>query len=106
LGLLFFQKRAQSIELRVPEFLVALEPRNGALQGAAFKLAADNAASFLSLDEPGVLQDAEMLHESGQRHAERLGQLSHGVLAPAKLRKDGASRRISKRAEDPVEPVG
>ena len=83
---------------------MAFQPHNGTLQGTALKLTAHHAAGFFPLDEPGVLQDAQVLDEPGQRHAERLGELANRTLSAAEPRKHRAPRGIGERAEDCVEP--
>jgi hypothetical protein len=101
-----FKKRAQAVELRVPEFLVALQPLEGAFQRTALQLTAHHAACLSPLDEPRIMQNPEMLDESRQRHAEWLGQLTHRALAVPELREDGTPSGIGERAEDGVQPVG
>ncbi len=104
-ALLVLQERAQAIELRVPEFLVALEPLERALQRASFQLAAHHAAGLRPLDEARILQNAQMLDDARQRHAERLGQFAHRALALAEPDQHGPARRVGERAEDGVEPA-
>jgi hypothetical protein len=100
-----FKKRAQSVELRVPEFLVALQPLEGALQRSALQLTAHHAACLSPLDEPRIIQDPEMLDESGERHAEWLGQLAYRAFAMPELRQHCTPGGIGDRAEDGVQPV-
>jgi len=57
------QKRAQPVQPRVPEFLVALQPFERAFHCTAFESTADHAAGLFSLDQSGVLEDAEMLDD-------------------------------------------
>jgi hypothetical protein len=97
------QKRAQAVEPRVPEFLVTLQPRKRGLQRTTPQLTAHHAAALLSLDEPRILQNSEMLDESRQRHAERLGQLTHRSSAVSELGEHGTTRGIGEGAEDGVE---
>jgi hypothetical protein len=85
---------------------VAFQPHNGTLQGTALKLTAHHAAGFFPLDESGVLQNAKMLDEARQRHAERLGELADRALSAAEPRKHRAPRGVGERAEDCVEPGG
>jgi hypothetical protein len=99
------QKRAQAVEPRIPEFLVALQPRERGLQCTAFELTAHHAAGLFSLDEPRILQNAQMLDESRQRHAERLGQLADRAVAVPELGEHGTPSGIGERTEDRVEPL-
>jgi len=100
------KKRAQAVELRVPEFLVAFQPLEGALKRTALQLTAHHAARLSPLDESRIMQNPEMLHESRERHAEWLGQLTDRALAAPKLCEHGAPSGIGERAENGVQPVG
>ena len=99
------QKRAQAIEPRIPEFLVALQPRERGLERTALELTAHHAAGLAPHDEPGIFQNTEMLDESRQRHAERLGQLADRAVAVPELGEHGTPGGIGERAEDRVEPL-
>jgi len=99
------KKRAQAVELRVPEFLVALQPLEGALKRTALQLTAHHAARLSPLDEPRIMQNPEMLDESRQRHAEWLGQLTHRALAVPELCEHGTPSGIGECAEDGVQPA-
>jgi hypothetical protein len=96
------QKRAQAVEPRVPEFLVALQPRERGLERTTLELTAHHAAALLSLDEPCILQNAEMLDESRKRHAEWLGQVPDRAVAMPELGEHGTPRGIGKRTEDGI----
>ena len=85
---------------------MAVQPLERAPEGAALQTAAHHAADLVAGDEPGVLQDAQMLDEAGERHAERRGQLADRTLALPQLREDGAPRRVGERAEHGVEAGG
>jgi hypothetical protein len=96
------QKRAQAVEPRIPELLVALQPRERGLQRTALELTAHHAAGLPSLDEPRILQNAEMLDESRQRHAEWLGQLPDRAVAMPESGEHGAPRGIGECTEDGI----
>ena len=96
------QKRAQAVKPRIPELLVTLQPRERGLQRTALELTAHHAAGLLSLDEPRILQNAEMLDESRKRHAEWLGQLADRAVAMPELGEHGTPRGIGERAEDGI----
>ena len=102
--LLFFQKRVQAVEARVPELFVALQPIHRSFQRTALELTAHHAAGLLSLDQPCILQNAEMLDESRKRHAEWLGQVPDRAVAMPKPGEHGPARGIGKSAEHRVEP--
>ena len=99
------QKRAQAIQPRVPEFLVALEPFERALHRTGLELAAHDAADLFAFDEPCILENGQMLDDAGQRHADRRGQLADRALALPEPDQDRAPRRIGERAEHGIEPA-
>ena len=103
--LLVLQKRAQPIQPRVPEFLVALEPFERAFHRSWVELAAHDAADFFPLDQPCILENGQMLDDARQRHADRRGELSDRALAVPQPEQDRAPRRIGERAEHGVEPA-
>jgi hypothetical protein len=80
-----FQKRTQAIELSIPEHLMTLQPLECANQCAALQLATDGAAGLSPLDEAGILENAEVLHESRQRHCKRFGEHAHRAFAIPEL---------------------
>ena len=85
---------------------MAVQPLERAPEGAALQTAAHHAADLVAGDEPGVLQDAQMLDEAGERHAEWLGQLADRLLAAAEPGQHRAPRGIGERAEHGVELRG
>jgi hypothetical protein len=96
------QKRAQAVKPRIPELLVTLQPRERGLQRTTLELTAHHAAGLLPLDEPRILQDAEMLDEARKRHAEWLGKLADRSAAMPELGEHGTPRGISERTEDSI----
>jgi hypothetical protein len=89
----------------VPELLVAVEPFQRVLQRFALEAAIHDAACLLPLDQSGIHEDAEVLHENGQRHRKRIRELAHGALALTQPREDRASGRVRQRAEDRAERI-
>jgi len=57
----------------------------------------------VTLDEAGILEDREVLHESRQRHREGLREIADRCRTFAQPREHGAPRGIRERAEDDVE---
>ena len=51
------------------------------------------------------MQNAQMLDESRQRHAERLGELADRAVAEPEPREHGTPSGIGERTEDRVEPL-
>ena len=62
-----------------------------------------DAAGLAPLDEAGLLEDAEVLDEARERHAEWLGQRTNRALALAQPAEHGPAGRIGQRAEHRVE---
>ncbi len=98
-----FDESAEAIELRVPEHFVMAQPGERAGGRPLPQRATHHPPRLAPRDESGLLQDAEVLDEAGQRHPMRHRQLADGALAVAQLRKDGAPSRIGERAEDGVQ---
>src|SRR5215211_348557 len=65
----------------IPEHAIALEPRGGLAQPVRRERAAVHAAVDRALDEPGVLEHADVLGHGDQRHLERGGELADRCLA-------------------------
>jgi len=103
--LLSFEKCAEAIKLRVPELLMAVEPFHRPLQCLSLQAAVHDPAGLPPFDQSGILENAEMLHESRQRHSERPGELTRRALAPPKPRQDGAPRGVGQRAEYGTERI-
>lgn len=58
-------------------------------------------AALLAADhDAGALEDAEMLHETGEGHAEGLGELSGSGGIRRQPLDHGAARRIGERGEN------
>jgi hypothetical protein len=97
------QKRAQPIQPRVPEFLIALQPIERTLHCPALELTAHDATCLFPLDESGIFQNGKVLDDARQRHADRRSELADRSLAVPQPNQDRAPRRIGERAEDGVE---
>jgi hypothetical protein len=93
----------QRIELVDPEFLVARDPGGGRLHGGGAELAAHHPAFLVALDEPGVLEHAQVLHEPGQRHVVGRRELAYREIALAKGIEDAAARRVRQGGEHGIE---
>src|SRR6185436_20114097 len=65
----------QLVKARVPELPVPLEPCRLFLQSARAELTGPHAPELLRGDEPGLLQDADMLLHAREGHVELLGQV-------------------------------
>jgi len=101
--LLVVQKSSERVQPLLPELAVASEPFGSFLHWADRERAADDPAHLFPLDESRILENAQVLHESGQRHAERPRQLGHRTGAVGKPLHHFAARRVGERREDGVE---
>src|SRR4030095_5156564 len=84
--LLFFDDLVQLVEARGPELAVPLDPCRLFLQSARAELAGPHAPDLLRGDEPGLLQDADVLLHARECHVEPLGKVrDRGVCTPELL---------------------
>ena len=75
------------------------------LQGRGGELAAHHPPRLGARDQAGVLQDAQVLHEPGQRHVVLLRELGHVGVAFGERLQDVAPRPVGKRPEQRVQLV-
>src|SRR6187399_2462172 len=68
----FLDNLVQLVEACVPELAVPLEPFRLFLQSARAELAGPHAPELLRGDEPGLLQDADVLLHARERHVKLL----------------------------------
>src|SRR5258706_5250841 len=71
----FLDNLVQLVEACVPELAVPLHPCRLFLQSAQAELAGPHAPYLLHGDEPGLLQDADVLLHARQGHVELLGKV-------------------------------
>jgi len=100
---LVIQKSGERVEPLLPELAIAGEPLRRLLHGFGRQRAADDPTLLFASDQPRVLENAQVLHEAGQRHWKRLRKLGYGPAAVGKPFHDFAARRIRERREDCVE---
>src|SRR5262249_44549945 len=93
----FLDNVVQLVEARVPELAVPLDPRRLFPQTARAELAGPHAADLLRGDEPGLLQDADVLLHARERHLELVGQIRDRSVGPPALRQHAASGRVRER---------
>src|SRR5215468_289810 len=65
----------QLVEACVPELAIPLDPRCLVLQSARTELAGAHAPDLLRGDEPGLLQDADVLLHACEGHVELVGKV-------------------------------
>jgi hypothetical protein len=100
---LVVQKSGECVEPLLPELAVAGEPFRRILHGARRQGAVDHPAFLFLPDQSGVLEDAQVLHESGQRHRKRLRELGDRPAAACESVDYMPARVVGKRGENTVE---
>src|SRR3954452_17783865 len=99
----FLDNLVQLVEACVPELAVPLEPCRLFLQSARAELAGPHAPELLRGDEPGLLQDADVLLHAREGHVELLGEVRDRSVGTSQLLQNAAPRGIRKRGERGVE---
>src|SRR6516162_2370031 len=96
----------QLVKARVPDLAVPLEPCHLLLQSARAELAGPHTPDLLRGDEPGPLQDADVLLHPRERHTEPSGELRDRSVGASDLLQDAASGDIRERGERGIEAGG
>src|SRR5689334_11487063 len=91
--------RLQRVEACVPELAVPLDPRRLFVQSALAELAGPHPPDLLRGDEPGLLQNADVLLHARQRHVELLGQVRDRSVRTSELLQNAASGGVRERSE-------
>src|SRR6185369_11037286 len=99
----FLDNLVQLVEARVPELAVPLEPFRLFLQSARAELAGPHAPELLRGDEPGLLQDADVLLDARESHAELLGKVRDRSVGTSQLLQYAASGGIRESGERGIE---
>src|SRR5215813_15566862 len=99
----FFDNLVQLVEACVPELAVPLEPCRLFLQSARAELAGPHAPDLLRGDEPGLLQDADVLLHAREGHVELLGEVRDRSLGTSEPLQDAASGGVRERGERGIE---
>jgi hypothetical protein len=96
----------EPVEARGPEALVEAEPVHRLLHRLRGQPTADGAAGLLAVDQPGLGQHVEVLHDRRKRHRERARELAdRHIRLGAEPRQQRAPRRVGKGREGAVERV-
>src|SRR5262245_2112142 len=93
----------QRVETRVPELATSLDPRRLLLQSARTDPASPHAPDLLRGDEPGLLQDADVLLHAREGHAELPGKIRNRSVGTPELLQDAASGGVRERGERGIE---
>src|SRR4249920_942583 len=99
----FLDNLVQLVEACVPELAVPLEPCRLFLQSARADLAGPHAPELLRGDEPGLLQDADVLLHAREGHVELLGKVRDRSVGTSQLLQNAASGGIRERGERGIE---
>src|SRR5512134_92226 len=99
----FLDNLVQLVEPCVPELAVPLDPSRLFIQSAQAELAGPHAPDLLRHDEPGLLQDADVLLHAREGHVELLGQVRERRVCASELLQNTASGGVRERGERGVE---
>src|SRR3954470_20676186 len=99
----FLDNVVQLVEARGPELVVPLDPRRLFLQPARAELAGPHAPDLLRGDEPGLLQDADVLLDAREGHAKPVGEVGDRSVGPPELLEDAAPGGVRERVERGIE---
>src|SRR5512132_3874751 len=99
----FLDNLVQLVEACVPELAVPLEPCRLFLQSARAELAGPHAPELLRGDEPGVLQDADVLLHAREGHVVLLGKVRDRSVGTSQLLQNATSGGIRERGERGIE---
>src|SRR5499425_229210 len=99
----FLDNRVQLVEACVPELAIPLDPGRLFLQSARADLAGPHAPDLLRGDEPGLLQDTDVLLHAREGHVELLGEVGNRGLCTSELLQNAASGGVRERGERSIE---
>src|SRR5262249_46168429 len=93
----------QLVEACVPKLAIPLDPRRLFFQPARAELAGPHAPDLLRGDEPGLLQDADVLLHAREGHVEPLGKVRDRSVGTAEPLHNAASGGVRERGERGIE---
>src|SRR5215813_9871999 len=96
-------KLVQLVEACVPELAIPLDPLRLGLQSSGAQLAGAHAPDLLRVDEPCLLQDADVLLHAREGHVELLGKVRDRSVGASELLQNAASGGIRERGERVIE---
>jgi len=98
---------AERLEPFLPEHAVVGDPVRGGPHRLRLEAAVVDATLLAARQQPGALEDAQVLRDGRQRDRERARQLRHGDVGRlGQPRQDRATRRIGEGAERGVQGGG
>ena len=101
-----FQEFGESVELALPELMVFVYPRLRVAHGRGAKMYPVDSAVLLAADEPGTLEDFEVLGDGWPRHIEGRGQIANGGGPFGEALQYGAAGGIGQGGEGRIESGG
>jgi hypothetical protein len=101
--LLVVEKPGKRIETLLPELAGVIEPVRRLLHRLRGESAAHHPALLLAPDEPGVLEDQQVLREARERHGKGTRELADRTAAGREQLHDPPAGRVGERGEDRVE---
>src|SRR5262245_60334916 len=99
----FLDNLVQLVEARVPELAIPLDPGRLFLQSARADLAGPHAPDLLRGDEPGLLQDADVLLHAREGHVELDSKGRDRSVCTPELLQNAASGGVRERGERAIE---
>src|SRR5574342_247664 len=99
----FLDNLVQLVEPCVPELAVPLDPCRLFIQSAQAEPAGPHASDLLRHDEPGLLQDADVLLHAREGHVELLGKVRDRSISTSELLQNAAPSSVRERGERGVE---
>ena len=97
------EKPGKRVEPLLPELARVIEPSGRLFHRLRGQGAAHHPALLFPPDEPGVLEDLQMLRETGQGHGEGARELGDGTAAGGEYLHHLSARRVGERREHGVE---
>src|SRR5215469_264214 len=99
----FVDNLVQCVEARGPELAIPLDPRRLVLQLARAEHAGPHAPDLLRGNEPGLLQDADVLLHAREGHVKLLGKVRYRSVCTSELLQNAASGGVRERGERDIE---
>src|SRR5215813_11463820 len=99
----FLDNLVQLVEACVPKLAISLDPGRLFLQSARAELAGAHAPDLLRGDEPGLLQDPDVLLHAREGHLELPGKRRDRSVGTSELLQNAASGGIRERGERGIE---
>src|SRR5262245_50330455 len=99
----FLDNVVQFVEACVPELVIPPDPGRLFLQSARADLAGPHAPDLLRGDEPGLLQDADVLLHAREGHVELLGKVRNRSVGTPELLQNAAAGGVRERGERGIE---